>query len=252
MDTLVIGLLASLGFVIGLAFAFLVMYRHHLRRMRRANRLLDPLSRVTSARQRALPFHLPTRWLAVRSSNTAFIRALLGSSFSSHCAWSEALSRHRDRSFFLSSPVDGWTLVVGGCLPEAGQDVDQLYRFLTRLSREIGQVQYFSFDRVLNFHAWARLEDGVVRRAYAWAGETLWNEGRLTLEERLLGLRCRDYAEEIEPLRYGEVAPEMHNTERVMLLARRWSLDLLVASELLLQQEAVESGDGESGADGHR
>jgi hypothetical protein len=242
MDTLVVGLLGSLGFVLGLAFAFFVIYRHHLRRLRRANRQQDPLSQVTPARRRPLPFHMPPRWLAIRSTNTLLIRTLLPHA-STSTPWSESLARCRERSWFVSPPVDGWTLVVGARLPEPGQDVDSLFHVLTRLSRELGEVHFYSADRVLNFHSWARLDDGRVTRAYAWAGETLWNEGRTTLEERLLGLRCRAYGEEPEPLRYGDVPPEMHNTERVILLARRWSIDPVAASEILLHQEAVESGN---------
>ena len=131
-------------------------------------------------------------------------------------------------------------------LPDPAADVDVAYRFLTRLSRSIGEVHFYSADRVLNFHSWARLDSGRVTRAYAWAGETLWNEGRSTLEERLLGMRCRAYAEDPPATRFGEVPSELHNTERVVLLARRWSIDPMAAIEILLQQEAVGSEEDES------
>jgi hypothetical protein len=246
MDSLVVGLLGMVGFVLGLAFALFAIYRHHLRRLRRANRQQDPLSQSTSARRRALPFQLPARWLAIRSTNTPILREALGIQRQAAVPWSDALARGRERSFFVSAPVDGWSLVVGARLPDAMQDVDALYRFLTRLSREVGEVHYYSADRVLNYHTWARLDDGRVLRAYSWAAETLWNEGRPTIEERLLGLRCWAYGEDPEPGRYGDAPPELHNTERVILLARRWSVDPVAASEILLSQETVESGnDGE-------
>src|SRR6185503_12168685 len=110
-------------------------------------------------------------------------------------------------------------------------DVDAAFHFLTRLSREVGEVQFFSADRVLNFHSWIRVREGRVIRAYAWADGTIWNEGRVSLDERLLGLRSRAYAEEVEPLAYGETSPDQINCERVVLLARRWSLDPIAASE---------------------
>ena len=156
------------------------------------------------------------------------------------------MARLRERRVFVSPPVDGWTLVIGAGLPDPAADVDVAYRFLTRLSRSIGEVHFYSADRVLNFHSWARLDSGRVTRAYAWAGETVWNEGRSTLEERLLGMRCRAYAEEPPPVRFGEVPSELHNTERVVLLARRWSVDPMAAIEILLQQEAVGSEEDES------
>jgi hypothetical protein len=240
-------LLASFGVVVVGAVGMVTLHRRLLRQWRRQNRMVDPLSQVTAARRRAVGVPLPGRWLAIRSSNTHHIReslALRGSGVS----WSEALSRARERCVFVSQPVDGWTLVVGGGLPDATMDADRLYRFLMELSLEVGEVQYFSLDRVLGFHGWARIKDGRVMRAYAWAGQAVWNEGRMTLDERLLGLRCHEYGADQPELEYGQTSPEFTNVERVPLLARRWGLDLASATELLLHQEAVESD--ESGAAG--
>ncbi len=220
----------------------IVMHRRLLRQLRRQSRLVDPLSHATSARRRAIPFPLPQRWLAIRSSNTAHLRAALALR-GSGSTWSEAMTRAREFSLFLSPPVDGWTLVIGGALPDPLSDVDALYRFLVDLSRETGEVQFFSADRVLGFHGWARLRDGRVLRGYVWTGETQWNEGRMTLDERLLGLRCQDYGCESEPFVYGEAAAEHTNAERVPLLARQWGIDLAAATEELLQQESVRSDD---------
>ena len=52
------------------------------------------------------------------------------------------------------------------------------------LSRKLGHVQFFSANRVLNHHSWALLDQGEVFRAYAWAGETLGNQGPLTAAEK--------------------------------------------------------------------
>ncbi len=242
MTRVILVLLASFGFVLIGAVLMMVMHRRHLRQWRRQNRMVDPLSQATSARRRLIPFPLPQRWLAIRSSNTAHLRGALALRGSGP-TWSEAMARAQERSLFLSAPVDGWTLVIGGALPDPEVDVDQLYRFLVDLSRETGEVQFFTSDRVLGFHGWARLRDGRVLRGYVWAGETQWNEGRMTLDERLLGLRCRDYGAEVEPLAYGELAAEHTNAERVPLLARQWGIDLATATEELLQQESVRSDD---------
>lgn len=244
MSRVILTLLASFGLVLGLAVAFVVMYRRHVRQLRRQNRGLDQLAHITSARRRMLAYPLPGRWLAVRSSNTLHVREVLGLAGGTPPTWGESLVRARERAFFVSYPVDGWTLVIGAAIPDPAVDIDAAYRFLTWLSREVGgEVQFFSADRVLNFHGWGRLRDGAVVRAYVWAGETEWNEGRMTLDERLLGLRCREYGAEPEPLRYGETSPVQLNTERVPLLARRWGIDLASACEILLQHEGVESDD---------
>ena len=240
---LAIGLLVSFGVVVAIASVFATIYRRHLRAVRRAGRLLDPLSSLVGSRRRPMLLPLPPRWMAIRSSNTSFVREMLGLDPHGGTPWSEALGRCRERAFFVSAPVDNWTLVIGSAIPDPVVDVDAAYRFLTGLSRVVGEVHFYSSDRVLNFHAWGCLRDGAVIRAYAWAGEALWNEGPTTLDERLLGLVCREYGEDVEPVRYGEVPPEQNNTERVVLLARRWSLDPVVACETLLQMESSSLGD---------
>ncbi len=229
--------------VIGVAVVFAWLIRQHNREqrsMRRTNRGLDQLSLVASSRQRVLPYPLPSRWMAIRSSNTALLRDILG--LRHPVPWSEALGRARERTLFLSQPVNGWTLLVGGAIPDPVQDVDAVFRCLQKVSAEIGEVQFYSADRVLNFHGWARFRNGRAVRAYACAGEVLWNEGWVSLEERLLGMRCRGYGDELPTLRYGETPADQTNTERVPLLARRWSVDFAMASELLLAQEGIESG----------
>ncbi len=40
------------------------------------------------------------------------------------------------------------------------------------------------------------MDDGCVTRAYAWAGETIWNQGAKTLAENGLGMKCSGYGEE--------------------------------------------------------
>ena len=236
--------------VIGVALVFAWLIRQHnreQRNLRRTNRGLDQLSLAASSRQRVLPYPLPVRWMVIRSSNTALLREFLGSP--PIVPWSEALGRARERALFLSSPVNGWTLLIGGAIPDPVQDVDAVFRCLQRVSAEIGEVQFYAADRVLNFHSWARFRHGRAVRAYACAGEVLWNEGWVTLDERLLGMRCRGYGDEAPVLRYGEIPMDQTNTERVPILARRWSVDFAMASELLLAQEGIESGGDDASAD---
>jgi hypothetical protein len=114
-------------------------------------------------------------------------------------------------------------LVVGSGLPEPAEDSDKCYHFLTALSRKLGHVQFFSVSRLVHGHCWAMLERGHVFRAYAGAGETLWNQGPVTGAEKDLGMLCLEYAAEQSAfaLREGLSA----NSEKVNQLAARWSLD---------------------------
>ncbi len=201
-------------------------------------------------RRASIPYPPPTRWVAIRSSNTLLLKALLRVEADAPIPWSEALSRSRELKLFVSPSVENWTLVIGNALPDPVEDIDRCYHFLTSLSREIGEVQFFAMDRVLNFHTWARLRDGRVVRGYSWSADVRWNEGRITMDERLLGLRARPYAESPEPVAYGEVSPEQTNTERLLLLARRWSLDPVTASEIIIHQEQCASSDDDRNRDG--
>jgi hypothetical protein len=103
--------------------------------------------------------------------------------------------------------------------------VDKAYRFVLDLSRKLGHVQFFSVNRVVNHHAWVQADQGLVVRAYAWAGRTIWNQGQLTRAESDLRLKCYDYSVEEERVDFGRSAPTVSNTARVALLASRWSLD---------------------------
>lgn len=237
-----LALLGSLGLVLLLFGCFAVVYRRHVRKLRLADPSLS-LRRLPTLRGDPVVIPQPVRWIAIRSSNTTHLRTLFGLNSEPATPWSEALNRSSEPSLFISPPVQGWTLVIGGSLPDPSDDVDSCFRVLVSLSREIGEVQYFAADRVLNHHSWAKLRDGRVLRAYAWSGVTEWNQGKPTADERLLGMQFREYGEDTFPTDYGEVSPEQINTERILLLARRWSVDPMVASEMILQQEHWASSD---------
>ena len=170
-------------------------------------------------------FDRPTRWMAVKCSNLQKVQNALGLHNPKPCPMSEGFSRLGEHKLFISPPVKGWILIVGGSLPDVSDDSDKLYHFLMRVAGELGSVQYFSANRVLSHHAWVRIENNRVYRAYAWAGETLWNQGERTAAEKELELKCYEYCD--APLPYPFTARDSHvaNTEKVMQLASRWSVD---------------------------
>ncbi|HEX3718824.1 MAG TPA: hypothetical protein VH595_12720 [Verrucomicrobiae bacterium] len=172
---------------------------------------------------RSSPFEQPSRWLAVKANNPAVVQAALHLNRPTSCSWEEGLAEARDDKLFISPPISGWVLVVGSGLPEPAEDVDFCYRFLTELSRKLGHVQFFSVSRVVNYHCWALVERGHIYRGYAWAGETLWNQGPLTAAERDLGMVCFGYGSEQNPFAIREVLTA--NTDSVNQLAARWSVD---------------------------
>jgi hypothetical protein len=206
---------------IGLLFIYCAWRRASLLRQNSAELSPTPLPGVDGFR--ASPFEQPTRWLAVKANSPAVVQAAFHLNRPTSCSWEEGLAEARDDKLFISPPIAGWVLVVGSGLPEPAEDVDFCYRFLTDLSRKLGHIQFFSVSRVVNYHCWALVERGHIYRAYAWAGETLWNQGPLTAAERDLGLVCFNYGSEQNPFAIREVLTQ--NTDNVNQLAARWSVD---------------------------
>ncbi len=151
----------------------------------------------------------PTTWLAVRSLEPESVRAALADK----------------EEFFVSPRVNGWVIVTGPGLPDPGDDVDACHLFLTALSRELGHVQFFHAEKFSAHHAWVRMDEGCVTRAYAWAGETVWNQGTKTLAENRLGMNCSGYGDDSETGFWTAKKNTAANVEKIPLLAARWSVD---------------------------
>lgn len=168
-------------------------------------------------------FPRPSCWLAIKSRNLLAVKSALGLHNAKPCSWTDALVE--DQKLFISPPVKGWILVMGSGLPDPSDDVDICFRFLVQLSRRLGHVQLFNASRILNHHAWVRAERGKIVRAYAWAGVTLWQQGKRTPAEKELGLRCFDYSEEPGRVSFSQPDVCYLNAEKVPQLAARWSVD---------------------------
>jgi hypothetical protein len=121
--------------------------------------------------------------------------------------------------------VNGWVIVTGPGLPSPGDDVDGCFRFLAAASRKLGHLQFFHMEKFSGHHAWARLDNGRVTRAYAWAGETVWNEGIKTAAETELSMKCFGYGEHPPAASWAAAEWTATNVAKVPLLAARWSLD---------------------------
>ncbi len=186
-------------------------------------------------------FRSPVCWLAVKSRRSASVQAALGLHNPKPCSWLQGLSG--EAKLFIAPPVNGWVLVMGSGLPEPGEDIDQVFRFVLELSRKLGQVQFFSANRVLQYHAWVKARRGRIVRAYAWASKTLWTQGTTTPAEIELGLRCFEYFEAPDPTPVPPSEIAMRNVEKVPLLAARWSIDPGRLDARLLQLERGVAGE---------
>ncbi len=214
--------------------------RSVVRRELRRRALFAPQS--NSMRLSAALFEAPARWLAVRSQNPHAIETALGVHNSRACSWSDALATPFEPRLFISPPVNGWIVVMGCDLPDPADDIDECFKFLTDLSRKLGEVQFFSRNRAVAHHGWARVQDGKVLRAYVWAGETLWNQGAMTDIERQLKLRCLTYTESSEVLALAERELLASNTDRVLRVAAAWSIDPTAVEETTFESKGI-AGD---------
>jgi hypothetical protein len=168
-------------------------------------------------------YRRPVCWLAIKSRRVLAVQSALGLNNAKPCSWTDGLTGHQ--KLFIAPPVKGWILVVGSDLPDPSEDEDACFRFIQQLSRRLGQVQFFQAVRAVQYHAWIKADSGKIVRAYAWAGRTLWCQGAPTSAEKELDLKMFGYTE--APERVSFTAPDVLfvNTEKVPLLAARWSLD---------------------------
>jgi len=211
-------LIAFLGVALGICFMILGWMLAMHRRRRLEHEIFTPaLNFFPFQPQSSSPLR-PNCWLAVRSVSPEAVKMALGLNRAAPCSWEEGLAGGHE--FFISPRVHGWVIITGLGLPDPSDDVDATFLFLTSLSKQLGHVQYFYASRLMHHHAWARLDDGCVTRAYAWTGETVWNQGGETLPEIEIGMKTFAYGEIT-----GTILDAETNYEKVPALAARWSLD---------------------------
>lgn len=232
-DELIVPLLMLLlGVVVGIGIIFLLLVGHvarpwTLREARWAT--IGAMARFRGGRMESSfessQTGATTRWLAIASRNVALVQSTLGLHRTTPCSWEEGLHAAQEDRLFISPPVRGWILVMGCILPDPSEDVDKCFRLVQWLSRKFGRVQFFSANRAIHHHAWVLAERGSMVRAYAWGGETLWNQGKKTKEETDLGMTCLDYTQSMPEFDFSQSSSNALNTEKLPLLAARWSID---------------------------
>ncbi|MBL6764983.1 MAG: hypothetical protein ISQ14_08500 [Verrucomicrobiae bacterium] len=228
-DYVAIFMLFLVFLIIAIAACFIWLASSHARERRRKRPRHHRLLPIDETGDSSLPYtaliNLPQRWIAVQGvSPEAVVNALKIQNLS-ECGWAEGLAGAGQNRVFISPKIVNWTLIIGDGLPDSADDVDAAFRFLTRLSTDLGHVQYFSASRALGHHSWVKLYQGKIVRAFAWAGQTLWNQGPLSTAELKLGAICHDYLED-EHLTWREQQElSAKNLELIPSLAARWSID---------------------------
>jgi hypothetical protein len=238
-------LLSGFVSVLALGICAAIVSVLYVRQRRTASSMLPEVKQpgigVTPAYQPSV-FEHSCRWCVVKGKKVSAVQSALGLHNPTPCSWNEGTSGLGSHQLFVSPPIRGWILIVGPGLPDPCEDAEKCFHFLVQLSRSLGEVQCFSVNRAANHHAWVRLNQGKIRRAYAWAGDTLWNQGRPTQAERELAVRCAAYGERppaVDPSISGFVG----NSDKVPQLAARWSFDPAAISQSMLQTGLGVAGD---------
>ena len=185
----------------------------------------------------------PEQWLAIRSGNVAAIQETLGLSNPQRCTWKDGFAISGVERLFISPPVNGWILVVGPALPAPEEDVDFCFHFISHISKRLGHVQFFSLNSALNHHCWIRAHTGRIERAYAWCGETQWNQGLVTPEESVIGMECHKYGISIEDLDSKQITRLSNNTSNIPQVAARWSINPDALSPAIFTQSSGITGE---------
>ncbi|MGB1053019.1 MAG: hypothetical protein ACPG4V_04475 [Limisphaerales bacterium] len=230
--------------------AFLVTHHlmgRHRRREAMAASLKSPRRWMQSSPITLAALGQPRRWMAIRANHPEAIRRALGLVNPETCHWKEGLQRAAERHLFVSPPIRGWVLVFGRDVPVPFDDIDGFYARMRDIGLALGEVQYFCMDPVHQSHAWMRLVGDKVVRAYAWADQTLWQEGPFSAAEACLGMVCYDYAEDQPMFASHEIDPILdHNLSQIHGLAARWSLDPMSVRPSDLAAECGWSGEWHS------
>jgi hypothetical protein len=196
---------------------------------------------------RPVAFGYKQHWFAARDSRPGDVAVALGLEDIRPSSWKEGIDRAYDSGYdpargshqkwvemFVSPPIRGWTLAVGGirAIPSAG--MPEWAPFLQELSRNLGQIQYFGTHRVSGYVAWAKAERGHIIRAYGWADETLVSLGALTPEEVELGF---DFLDETR------ATPAAMAEHQAKVDAEQARLEALQAEIAALEAEAEARGE---------
>lgn len=176
-----------------------------------------------------IPFGYKNSWLAIRADESEAVIAALPVERFEPANWRTGIAAAYGNGAFVSPPIDGWVLVVSSEIPGLGTDSDPAGwgRALSPVAARFSELQYFTTHRVVDYHAWARFEQGELSRAYAWLGEqgeVLEDFGNPTDEEIELGFEAHPSQDDEEEGWRSETYREPRESD-VMYLAGLWSLD---------------------------
>lgn len=140
-------------------------------------------------------FGYKCQWFAIKTNDTQAIADLLGLDDCVESNWKCGIKHAYNGFVFITPPVHGWSLIISDAFPDASSE--KLEKILDLLSSHFQSVHYYGTHRIVEYHAWVKIEEGAVQRKFAYVGESgevIWDEGLITEEEKALGFRFEDIA----------------------------------------------------------
>lgn len=201
-----------------------------------------PIMELDATPDKPIGFGYKNAWLAIRTEDPSVLAEVLGLRDLKPANWRTGLNSSYERHethVFVTPPVEGWVFVVGIALPDTGDSSrpDRCTPILEALGKKYEHVYFFGTHRVVDFHAWARVDNGLVSRAYAYLGEqgvTIWDKGEKTKEE--VALKFNFLADEPTELQRKEYRERGEHTspkeEDVIKIAEAWTMNPLRIDEM--------------------
>ena len=189
---------------------------------------VEPNMTDTPRADRPVPFGYKIAWYAVRTTDVRAVAKAVGLRRERPASWAEGIEAAHESETFVTPPVNGWVFVVSSTLAERISE-QKPWTQLIALSSPFGEAQAFCSHRVVDLHVWAKALKGHLVRAYGYlgeSGETIFDTGDQSAEERALGFRFFDErsSEANDDAYWGRSDLSYPDEDSVMAIARRWSL----------------------------
>ncbi|MBP1989626.1 FeoB-associated Cys-rich membrane protein [Paenibacillus eucommiae] len=166
-------------------------------------------------------FGYKCQWLAIKTMDTQGVKNQFKLRNAESSNWESGIAGAYKGYYFITPPVDGWTLIINSTMPDLSVQKEPL-KIITELSTIFGEAYYFGTHRIVEYHGWAKAIEGKVERAYGYvgeSGETIVNIGEISHEEIENKLIFTELNVE---------EPVLPNEEDVLMIAKKWTIDPLM------------------------
>jgi hypothetical protein len=186
--------------------------------------------KVSNVADNPIGFGYKTTWLAIKSKDQEQIANVLGLNEMKKSNWKSGLDNANDKHIFITPSIEDWTLVIGESLPsgDSEESLEKVKSLLERISNVIGEAQFFSTYRTIEFHCWIKSTNGFIDRLYSYIGESGENIavfGEATEIEKkynLFNSFSKDVSQDDCLENNTLIFP---NEELVMEIAKAWSIN---------------------------